>query len=142
MFMQPAAPGFHQSFGLPPGVLVKMQHAAGAPSAGAALGVAVQHFLLLEEVDGLMQHRFGQSQLGMVTLKALKQSRGVAVVLQQAVKNPADRQFEIKKKRRWLPEIVFDVSQAGARRFALGEHEIKLSRFCLTRSRSDFQAPS
>ena len=74
MFMQPAAPGFHQAFSLSSGALMQMQHSAGSTPAGTALGIGIKHLLLLEKIDCLMQHCFGESQFWMITLKALKQS--------------------------------------------------------------------
>ena len=56
MFMKPAAPGFHQAFSLPSGVLMLMQHAAGAAPAWTETGIGIKHFLLLEKIDRLMQH--------------------------------------------------------------------------------------
>ena len=74
MFMEPAAPGFHQAFSLTSCVLMQVQHAAGATPAGTTLGVGIKHLLLFEKIDCLMQHRFGEAQLGMVALQSLKQS--------------------------------------------------------------------
>ena len=74
MFIKPTAPGFHQTFSLSSCFLMQMQHAAGSTPARTALGIGIKHLLLLEKIDRLMQHCFGEPQLGMITLKALKQS--------------------------------------------------------------------
>lgn len=142
MLVQPAVPGLHQALRLASGILMQVQHAPWPASAWAALGVGIEHLLALEEIDRLMQDGFGQPQLRMVVLQAMKQSGGVAVVLKKAGQHPADGQLEIEEQRWRLLEVILDVCKAGARGFPLGEHENLLSQMCLTPSHSDFQASS
>ena len=142
MLLQPAVPGLHQTLRLASGVLMQVQHAPWSASAWAALGVGIEHVLALEEIDRLMQNGLGQPQLRMVVLQAMKESGGVAVVLQKAGQYPADGQLEIEEQRWRLLEVMLDVCKAGARGFPLGEHENLLSQLCLASSHSDFQASS
>lgn len=142
MLVQPAVPGLHQTLRLASGVLMQVQHAPWSASAWATLGVGIEHVLALEEIDRLMQDGFGQPQLRMVVLQAMKESGGVAVVLKKAGQHPADGQLEIEEQRWRLLEVILDVCKAGARGFPLGEHENLLSQMCLTPSHSDFQASS
>jgi hypothetical protein len=58
MLVEPARPGFHQTFSLIAGVLMQMEHATGTAPAGTAFCVAIEHLLAFQEVDGLMQNRF------------------------------------------------------------------------------------
>jgi hypothetical protein len=95
MFEEPATPWLHQPLSLGSGFLMKMEHAARTAAAGATLAVAIQQFLLIQEINGLVQNGFRNAQLWMLPLKSLEQSRGVAVVLEQTGQDPAHRKFEI-----------------------------------------------
>ena len=88
-------PWLHQPLSLGSGFFMKMEHSARTAAARATLAIAIEQFLLIQEINGLVQNGFRDAQLRMFPLKSLKQSRGVAVVLEQAVHNPAHRKFEI-----------------------------------------------
>ena len=88
-------PGFHQPLSLGSGFFMKMEHAARTAAAWATLAVAIQQFLLIQKIDGLVQNSFRNAQLWVLPLKSLEQSRGVAVVLQKTGQDPAHRKFEI-----------------------------------------------
>ena len=88
-------PWFHQPLSLSSGFVMEMKHAARTAAAWATLAVAIQQFLLIQKIDGLVQNSFRNAQLWVLPLKSLEQSRGVAVVLKQTVHDPAHRKFEI-----------------------------------------------
>ena len=112
--IKPAVPGLHQPFGFPSGVGLQMQHPPWTAPARAALGVGADRTLLLEKIEGLLQHGFGKPQLGFVPVQLLQQSGGIVVVFEQAFQNPADGQFQVEELRRRLTEILFDICKAGA----------------------------
>jgi hypothetical protein len=95
MFEEPAMPWFHQPLSLGSGFFMEMEHAARTAAAWATLAVAIEQFLLIQEINGLVQNGFRNAQLWMLPLKSLEQSRGVAVVLQKTGEDPAHRKFEI-----------------------------------------------
>ena len=88
-------PWFHQPLSLGSGFFMEMEHAARTAAAWATLAVAIQQFLLIQKINGLVQNGFRDAQLRMLPLKSLKQSRGVAVVLEQTGQDPAHCEFEI-----------------------------------------------
>jgi hypothetical protein len=95
MFEEPAMPWFHQPFSLSSGFFMEMEHAARTAAAWATLAVAIEQLLLIQEINGLVQNGLRNAQLWVFPLKPLEQSRGVAVVLEQAGQDPAHRKLEI-----------------------------------------------
>ena len=140
MFEEPAMPGFHQPLRLGSGFFMKMEHAARTAAAWATLAVAIEQFLLIQEINGLVQNGFRDAQLWMLPLKSLEQPRWVAVVLKKAGQDPAHRKFEIQEQWRWLLKIMFDIGQAVVSGVATLEHKADRSQIGLARSRFDFQA--
>ena len=55
-------------------------------------------------------------------VELLQQAGRIVVILQQALEDPADRQFQVQELRGWLLEVLLDVCQAVARGLATGEH--------------------
>ena len=88
-------PWFHQPLSLGSGFFMEMEHAARTAAAWATLAVAIEQFLLIQEINGLVQNGFRNAQLWVFPLQSLEQSRGVAVVLKQTVHDPAHRKFKI-----------------------------------------------
>ena len=88
-------PWFHQPLSLGSGFFMEMEHAARTAAAWATLAVAIEQFLLIQKINGLVQNGFRNAQLWVFPLQSLEQSRGVAVVLKQTVHDPAHRKFEI-----------------------------------------------
>ena len=119
---------------------MKVQHASRPAAARAAHAVASQHPLGFEEVECLMQNGLGEPQLGVLLRQALQKAGGIAVVFEQAIQHPADRQLEIEKARWGLTEIVLNIRQTHPGRLAAAVHSVNASRFCLMQSRFDFQA--
>ena len=74
---------------------MEMEHAARTAAAWATLAVAIEQFLLIQKINGLVQNGLRNAQLWMLPLKSLEQSRGVAVVLEKTGEDPAHRKFEI-----------------------------------------------
>jgi hypothetical protein len=95
MFEEPAMPWVHQALSFSSGLIMEMEHAARTAAAWATLAIAIEQFLLIQEINGLVQNGFRNAQLRMFPLKSLEQSRGVAVVLEKAGQDPAHRKFEI-----------------------------------------------
>ena len=102
-----------------------MEHAPGPPAAGAALGVAADRPLVVEEVDGLLQHRFRKPQLGMGIAEVVHQRRGVAVALEQALENPAHGKLQPQVLNGRLLEEGANGRQTGRPRRARGSHHNK-----------------
>ena len=88
-------PWVHQPLSLSSGFLMEMKHAARTAAAWATLTIAIEQLLLIQEINGLVQNGFRNAQLRVFSLKSLEQSRGVAVVLEQAGQDPAHRKFKI-----------------------------------------------
>ena len=88
-------PWVHQPLRLSSGFLMEMKHAARTAAAWATLAIAIEQLLLIQEINGLVQNGFRNAQLRVFSLKSLEQSRGVAVVLEQAGQDPAHRKLEI-----------------------------------------------
>ena len=88
-------PWFHQPLSLGSGFFMEMEHAARTAAAWTALAVAIEQFLLVQKINGLVQNGLRNAQLWVFPLKPLEQSRGVAVVLEQASQDPAHRKLEI-----------------------------------------------
>ena len=80
ILLEPVLPWRHQRQGRGPVIVQEVEHAPGPPAAGAALGVGADRSLVVEEMDGLLQHRFGEPQLGMGIAEVMHQRRGVAVM--------------------------------------------------------------
>ena len=112
--IKPAVPGLHQLFGFTPGVGLQMQHPPRTSPAWTTLGVGADRTLLLEKIQGLLQHGFREPQLGLVPVQLLQQSGGIVVVLEKAFQNPADGQLQVEELRRRLTEVLFNVCKAGA----------------------------
>jgi hypothetical protein len=74
--------------------LQQVEHAARPPPTGAALAVGADRPLVIEEVNRLLQHRFREPQLGVGVAEVVHQGGGVAVVIEQALENPAHRQLQ------------------------------------------------
>ena len=88
-------PWVHQALSFSSDLIMEMEHAARTAAAWATLAVAIEQFLLIQEINGLVQNGFRNAQLWMLPLKSLEQSRWVAVVLEQAGQDPAHRKFKI-----------------------------------------------
>ena len=88
-------PWFHQPLSLGSCFFMEMEHAARTAAAWTALAVAIEQFLLIQKINGLVQNGLRNAQLWMLPLKSLEQSRGVAVVLEKTGEDPAHRKFEI-----------------------------------------------
>ena len=82
-------PWFHQPLSLGSGFFMKMEHSARTAAAWATLAIAIEQFLLIQEINGLVQNGFRDAQLWMLPLKSLEQSRWVAVVLKKAAAQAA-----------------------------------------------------
>ena len=106
-------PGVHQLFGGDAVVIQQVQHAARTAAAGAALGIAADGTVLVEEAEGLLQHRFRKAQLGVGLRQPVHQSGGIAVLLQEALQDPAHRQLEAQVLNRGLVKKGPDAPQAG-----------------------------
>ena len=72
----------------------EVEHAPGPATTGAALGVAGDGALLIEETQGLLQHRFREAQLGMGAAQIVHQRRCIGIGLQQALQHPTHRQLK------------------------------------------------
>ena len=119
---QPAVPWLHQMFCFRSGLRLKVQHPSRPTTTGAALGVTADRALLFKEFKSLLKHGFRQTQLGFFLHQSLEQARGVVVIFQQAIQDPADSQLEIQELWWWLMEVLLNVCQAGSRRLATGKH--------------------
>ncbi len=108
------APGGHQAEGTAAVLLAQVQHAPGPASAGAALGIEADRLLVIQEGDRLVQHGFGEAQLGMVLAQLLQQGGGVGVGFEQAIEHPADRQFQAEMDQGWVVEEPVDGLKALA----------------------------
>jgi hypothetical protein len=93
-------------------LLQQMEHAAGAATTGAALGVTADRPLLIQKADGLLQHRFREPQLGMGVAEVMHQGGGVAVAVEQALQDPAHGQLQAQMLDRRLIEKGTDGLQA------------------------------
>ena len=133
-------PWFHQSLGFRSGFLMEMEHPAWTAAAWTTLAVAIEQFLLIQKINGLVQNGLGNAQLWMLLLQPLQQSRGVAVVLKKTGQDPANRKFEIEKQWGRLLKIMFNIGQAAVGGVATVEHKAERSQIGLARSRFDFQA--
>ena len=89
-----------------------MQHAARTAAAGAALGVAADGAVLVEEAEGLLQHGLREAQLGVGLRQPVHQGGGVAVLLQEALEDPAHRQLQAQVLNRRLIKEGPDAPQA------------------------------
>ena len=94
-------------------LLQQVKHAAGAATAGAALGITADRPLLIQKADGLLQHRFREPQLGMGVAEVMHQSGGIAVAVEQALQDPAHGQLQPQVLDRRLIEEGPDGLQAG-----------------------------
>jgi hypothetical protein len=72
----------------------EVEHAPGPATTGAALGVAGDGALLIEETQCLLQHRFREAQLGMGAAQIVHQRRWIGIGLQQALQHPTHRQLK------------------------------------------------
>ena len=61
-------------------LIQQVKHAPRPTTTGAPLGIGADGSLVVEEMDGLLQHRFGEPQLGMSIAEVMHQRRGVAVM--------------------------------------------------------------
>ena len=102
--------------------LHQVQHPPRPAAAGAALGVTADRTLLIEKGDRLLQHRFRKAQLGVGVAEVVHQRRGIAVAIEQALQDPADRQLQAQVLDRRLLEEGVDHSQAGTGRGAARSH--------------------
>jgi hypothetical protein len=80
ILLEPVLPRRHQGLSGSAVVVQQMKHAPWSPATRAPLGVAADGSLVVEEMDGLLQHRFGEPQLGMGIAEVMHQRRGVAVM--------------------------------------------------------------
>jgi hypothetical protein len=96
ILLQPLLPRRHELAGGGAALLEQMQHAPRPTATGTALRIAADHRLLIQETEGLLQHGLREAQMGVEATEIVHQRRGVAVRLQQAFKNPADRQLQAK----------------------------------------------
>jgi len=102
ILFEPMVPGVHQLLGGDTVVIQQVQHAARPAAAGAALGIAADGTVLVEEAEGLLQHRFRKAQLGVGLRQPVHQGGGIAVLLEQALQDPAHRQLQAEMLNRRL----------------------------------------
>ena len=122
ILLQPLMPWRHQSLGLRPARLDQVQHPPRATATGAALGVGADGALLIEEAERLLQNGFRETQLRVHRGEIVHQRRGVAVRLQQALKDPAHRQLQTEVLDGGLNEESLDRLQTGLHRQTAGWH--------------------
>jgi len=108
------APWGHQAKGAAAVLLAQVEHAPGPAAAGTALGIGADRLLVIEEGDRLVQHGFREAQLGMVLAQLLQQGGGITVGFEQAIKHPADRQFQAEMDQGGLVEEAVDGLKALA----------------------------
>ena len=142
ILLQPLLPWRHQLAGGGAALLEQMQHAPRPAATGAALRIAADHPLLIQEAEGLLQHGLRQPQMGVKATEIVHQRRGVAISLQQAFKNPADRELQPKVLQMRLLKEDPDGLQArwcgraaGCHRSERGSHNL------LAHSHLSFQGP-
>jgi hypothetical protein len=102
ILLEPVVPWVHPLEGGITVVIEQMQHAARAPAAGATLGIAADGAVLVEETQGLLQHGLRKAQLGVRLAEAMHQGGGIAVLLEQALEDPAHRQLQTQVLNRRL----------------------------------------
>jgi len=102
ILLEPEVPWVHQLEGRIAVVVEKMQHAARTAAAGAALGVAADGAVLVEKAQGLLQHGLREAQLGVGLRQPVHQGGGIAVLLEQALQDPAHRQLQAEMLNRRL----------------------------------------
>ncbi|MEY2644864.1 MAG: hypothetical protein RLZZ611_1513 [Cyanobacteriota bacterium] len=125
ILLQPLLPWRHQLAGSGTAILQQVQHAPRPAATGTALGIAADHALLIKKTDGLLQNSFGEAQVGMGAREVMHQRRRIAVGLQQALQNPANRQLQTEVLQRRLFEEGPDCLQTGRRRQTAGGHRSK-----------------
>ena len=64
---------------------------------------------MLEKIQSLLQHGFREPQLWLFLDQFLQERGGIVVVFEQALKDPADSQFQVEELRRWLMKVLLDV---------------------------------
>jgi len=79
--LQPLLPSGQQFVGFAPVVLMQVQHPPRAAAAGAALAVAVEGPLVLQEGQCLLQHSFGEAQARMPLRQQAHQGGGIGICL-------------------------------------------------------------
>ena len=142
ILLQPLMPWRHQRLGLGTALLEQVQHPPRPTAAGAALGVAAEGALLVEEAESLLQHGFREAQLGVRRGQIVHQGRGVAVGLQQALEDPAHRQLQAEVLDGGLQEEGPDRLQAGFHGQTARGHRVEgrgSSPELLAQSHFDFQ---
>jgi len=122
ILLQPLVPRRHQRLGLTAAGVDQVEHAPRPATAGAALGVTADGTLLIQEAQGLLQHRFREAQAGMSPAEVVHQCGGIAVGLQQPFQDPAHRQLQAQVLDRRLLKEGADRLKAGLRRQGMGSH--------------------
>jgi hypothetical protein len=113
ILLKPVLPWRHQGLGFAATLIQQMEHAAGAATAGATLGVTADRPLLIQKADRLLQHRFRKPQLGMGVTEVVHQGGGIAVSVEQALQDPAHGQLQPEVLNRRLSKEGPDGLQTG-----------------------------
>jgi len=82
ILLEPVLPWRHQGLSRLAVLLQQMQHAARPPPTRTALGVAADGALVIQEVNGLLEHRFRKPELGVGIAEVVHQRGGVAVAIE------------------------------------------------------------
>ena len=122
ILLQPVVPRGHQLLRLRAVGLHQVQHAPRTAATGAALGVAGDRPLLIQEPDGLLQHRFRQTQLRMGGAEIVHQGRGIGISLQQTLQHPTHRQLQAEVLNGGAFKKSTDGAQARAALQMTGSH--------------------
>jgi hypothetical protein len=123
ILVEPVTPRRHQGLSLLTTALKQMQHPPWSPPTGAALRIAADRSVLIEKTQGLLQHGFRETQLGVGIAEVVHQRRGVAVTLEQTLQNPAHGQLQSQMLNGGLLKKGLDTPQTGGPLNTAGSHQ-------------------